>query len=84
MPLAAEHAVTHGVHAAMDRMQAASGQPPLDRAAVQADLPELPPGDHPVLGPGQRGDQRVARRDPHLASNIDGNVEVAVHGWEDR
>ena len=49
----------HRIDTAVDGMQEASGQPPLDLTRRQAALEQLAPGDHAVLAAGQRRDQPI-------------------------
>ena len=45
----------HGVHAVVDRMQAAAFYPALNGAAAEAAPSQLPPRRHPMLPRGQLG-----------------------------
>jgi hypothetical protein len=51
--------VTDGVHAAMQGVEAAAGQPMADRAPAEPQVEELTMGDDAVLALGERRDRCV-------------------------
>jgi hypothetical protein len=58
-PLSRDGAVTDGVHAAMQGVEAAAGQPMADRAPAEPQVEELTMGDDAVLALGERRDRCV-------------------------
>jgi len=53
-------AAAHRVDAAVDRAQASSAKPGVDRAASQAEFDQLAPRDHSVLAGGKRRERSLA------------------------
>lgn len=72
-----------GVNATMDDVQTAAPDPPLDHLRRHPKLPELPPGDHPVLTAGQRRHLRV-RLGPCEGPNVTLVFHAADAGEEMR
>jgi hypothetical protein len=51
--------VPDGVDAAVDRVEAAGGDPRVDRSTSEAHLDELPASYNPVLASGESGDHPI-------------------------
>jgi hypothetical protein len=71
--------VADGVDAAVERVEAAHGEAVLDRSPPEAELDQLPAGDHAVLPGGERGNRRVRTTRSTFTPYFVVNVERARH-----
>jgi hypothetical protein len=79
MRVASERPVADGVHAAVNQMETAGRETPVDRVIAQPKAPKLIASNRPVLAPRNRRDRPLYTTNPTLTANIAANVGLVPH-----
>ena len=75
--LSRHNSVPHGVHASMESVQPATGEPRVDRILPQAQLDQLRSRHHPILPPREFAHFAICRTSLQFPADMAGGCKLA-------